>query len=196
MRDAELLGRPVLGPTALFDVLTKRCHQVCAHLEHFRLSLIESQVAKHTAIGRLDFEARRLSTETGDRLTRARNCLRKVAFPIRRARGSVGAKGLRESLRRVLFRLSVVSESQMIGARETLDVEAAVLDPAAYFESPMDVVKDPRLANNDRQRILESWVRDAELLSQAEAENMQGTERPRLQEAKLALRELEQKQLE
>lgn len=74
--------------------------------------------------------------------------------------------------------------------RETLDVDAAVLDPADYFESPMDVIKDPRLTNSDRQRILESWVHDAELLSQAEAENMQGTERPRLQEAKQALLEV------
>jgi hypothetical protein len=78
----------------------------------------------------------------------------------------------------------------MIGTREMLDVDAAVLDPVDYFESPMDVVKDPRLTNSDRQRILESWVRDAELLSQAEAENMQGAGRPRLQEAKLALAEV------
>jgi hypothetical protein len=77
----------------------------------------------------------------------------------------------------------------MISSRDALDVDAAVLDPADCFESPMDVVKDPRLTNSDKQRILESWVRDAELLSQAEAENMPGTERPRLQEAKLALRE-------
>lgn len=77
----------------------------------------------------------------------------------------------------------------MIGSTETLDVDAAVLSPADYFESPMDVVKDPRITSSDRQRILESWVRDAELLSQAEAENMQGTGRTRLQEAKLALLE-------
>jgi hypothetical protein len=78
----------------------------------------------------------------------------------------------------------------MIGSTETLDVDAAVLSPADYFRSPTDVVQDPRLTNSDRQRILESWVRDAELLSQAEAENMQGTGRPRLQEAKLALLEV------
>ena len=80
----------------------------------------------------------------------------------------------------------------MIGSSKTIDVDAAVLSPADYFESPMDVAKDPRLTSSDRQRILESWVRDAELLSQAEAENMQGTVRPRLQEAKLALLEVKQ----
>ena len=78
----------------------------------------------------------------------------------------------------------------MIESRETLDVDAAVLDPEDFFESPMDVVKDPRLTKRDRERILESWVHDAESLSQAEAENMQGTQRPRLHEAKLALLEV------
>ena len=55
----------------------------------------------------------------------------------------------------------------------------------------MSVVRDPRLTKGEKQRVLESWIRDAQLLSQAEAENMQGTERPRLQEAKLALLELQ-----
>jgi hypothetical protein len=55
----------------------------------------------------------------------------------------------------------------------------------------MNVVRDPRLTKGEKQRVLESWIRDAQLLSQAEAENMQGTERPRLQEAKLALLELQ-----
>jgi hypothetical protein len=77
------------------------------------------------------------------------------------------------------------------GPKQVLDVDAAVLDPADHFESPMDVVRDPRLAKSDKRRILESWVRDAELLSQAEAKNMQGTERPRLPEAKLALWEVQ-----
>ena len=79
-------------------------------------------------------------------------------------------------------------------ASRTLDVDAVLLDPAAHFASPMDVVKDRRLARSDKQRILESWVRDAALLSQAEAENMPGTERSRLQEANLALRELQKHQ--
>ena len=79
----------------------------------------------------------------------------------------------------------------MIGPRETLDVDAAVLGPADHFESPMNVVRDRRLTKGEKQRVLESWIRDAQLLSQAEAENMQGTERPRLQEAKLALLELQ-----
>ena len=55
----------------------------------------------------------------------------------------------------------------MIGPRETLDVDAAVLDPADHFESPMNVVRDPRLTKGEKQRVLESWIRDAQLLSQA-----------------------------
>jgi hypothetical protein len=82
----------------------------------------------------------------------------------------------------------------MNSSKALLDVDSAVLDPAAYFASPMDVVKDKRLTKGDKQRILESWVRDAELLSQAEAENMQGPERTRLQEASLALQELQKQQ--
>jgi hypothetical protein len=74
-----------------------------------------------------------------------------------------------------------------------IDVDAAVRDPADFFPSPMDVVRDRRLSKEDKQRILESWVLDAELLSQAEAENMPGKDRPRLQEAKLALLELKRR---
>ena len=72
-----------------------------------------------------------------------------------------------------------------------LDVNAVVLDPAAHFASPMDVVKDKRLTRGDKHRILESWIHDAGLLSQAEAENRHGRERTRLQEAKVALQELQ-----
>lgn len=79
-------------------------------------------------------------------------------------------------------------------SRKKLDVDAAVLDPAAYFACPMDVVKDKGLTQGDKLRILESWVCDAELLSQAESENMQGRDRARLQEAKLALLELQKQQ--
>jgi hypothetical protein len=78
--------------------------------------------------------------------------------------------------------------------REKLDVDAAVLDPAQYFGSPMDVVRDPLLNKSEKQRVLESWAHDAQLLSQAEAENMPGTERPRLQEVQLALLELQKQE--
>jgi hypothetical protein len=112
---------------------------------------------------------------------------------------SASAEGLHQPPPRVgcFVRTSMVygdgsdrKRAQMMGTGEILNVEAAVLNPADHFGCPMDVVKDPRLTKDDKQRILESWARDAELLSQAEAENMQGAQRPRLQEAKLALLEL------
>ncbi len=74
-----------------------------------------------------------------------------------------------------------------------IDVDSAVLDPTRYYERPNDVLADPRLDVAAKRRILESWARDAEQLSEAEAENMPGraTERPFLREAKLALLELD-----
>ena len=72
-----------------------------------------------------------------------------------------------------------------------LDLDAAVRDPADHFASPMDVVRDARLSDDEKRKILEAWALDAELLSQAEAENMPGPERPRLREVKLALLELD-----
>lgn len=76
---------------------------------------------------------------------------------------------------------------------DSLDLEAAIRDPAAHFSAPMDVVDDPRLGLDDKRRILASWQRDAELLSTAEAENMPGPERPRLQEVHQASLELERR---
>jgi hypothetical protein len=55
----------------------------------------------------------------------------------------------------------------------------------------MDVVTEPGLDKDAKRKILESWALDAELLSKAEAENMSGGERPKLQAVKLALLELD-----
>lgn len=77
--------------------------------------------------------------------------------------------------------------------RRRIDVDAAVLDPAAHFAAPDDVLSEPGLGDVDRRRILESWVEDAKRLSESEAENMAGGERPRLREATLALLTLMQR---
>ena len=55
----------------------------------------------------------------------------------------------------------------------------------------MDVVNDDELDTDQKRRILESWKKDAELLSTAQDENMAGGERPQLQDVSLALSELE-----
>ena len=78
----------------------------------------------------------------------------------------------------------------MITPPEDLDIEAVVRDPADHFAAPVDVVNDSHLTHDEKHRILESWALDAQLRSQAEAENMPGKDRPRLQEVHLALLEL------
>jgi hypothetical protein len=70
-------------------------------------------------------------------------------------------------------------------------VEDAIGDPTREYARPMDVVNDRRLDFEQKRRILESWKKDAELLSTAQDENMSGGERPQLQEVSIALTELE-----
>lgn len=81
----------------------------------------------------------------------------------------------------------------MIDPAVKFDVDAAAIDAAEYFTAPTDVLDDLRLTQDDKRRILESWALDAQLLSQAEDENMRGTDRPRLREVKLALLELQRR---
>lgn len=73
-----------------------------------------------------------------------------------------------------------------------VDVDDAVMDPSRYFSRPAEVLTDQRLSRDQKRRILKSWALDAELISEAEAENMPGRagDRPYLREAKLALLEL------
>ncbi len=69
--------------------------------------------------------------------------------------------------------------------------EEIIKDPTVEFDSPRAVLDDRKLTAVEKRRILESWVKDAELLSEADNENMGGGEQPRLRETKLALAELE-----
>ena len=67
----------------------------------------------------------------------------------------------------------------------------AINDPTRQYRKPMDVVSDGGLDAEEKLRILESWKKDAELLSTAQDENMTGGERPQLQDVMLAIQELE-----
>jgi hypothetical protein len=69
-------------------------------------------------------------------------------------------------------------------------VENTISDPTRHYGCPMDVVRDDELDLEEKRRILESWKKDAELLSTAQDENMTGGERPQLQDVSLALGEL------
>lgn len=70
-------------------------------------------------------------------------------------------------------------------------IDNAIADPTRFYGSPMDVLHDDELDTDQKRRILESWKKDAELLSTAQDENMAGGERPQLQDVSLALSELE-----
>jgi len=70
-------------------------------------------------------------------------------------------------------------------------VEEAIADPTKKYASPMDVLTDPLLDAAQKRCILESWKKDAELLSTASAENMTGGESAQLQDVSLALDKLE-----
>ena len=67
----------------------------------------------------------------------------------------------------------------------------AISDPTREYRRPIDVVTDTALDADEKLRILESWKKDAELLSTAQDENMSGGERPQLQDVMLAIQELE-----
>lgn len=69
----------------------------------------------------------------------------------------------------------------------------AVADPSRQFASPMEVVNDATLDIDAKRLILESWKKDAELLSTATDENMTGGETSisLLQDVHLALDKLE-----
>jgi hypothetical protein len=80
--------------------------------------------------------------------------------------------------------------SETVSAHDAKVCEA-IADPTREYAQPMDVVKDGELEPGEKLRILESWRKDAELLSTAQSENMTGGERPQLQDVMLAIQELE-----
>jgi hypothetical protein len=69
--------------------------------------------------------------------------------------------------------------------------EDRIADPTRHYDKPMDVVNDTTLDADAKRQILESWKKDAELLSTAQNENMTGGEAPGLQDVSLALEKLE-----
>ena len=81
----------------------------------------------------------------------------------------------------------------MTNQATTVDVDSAVKDPTKFFARPCEVLDDTRLNREEKRRILESWALDAELISEAESENMLGRagDRSFLREAKLALLKLD-----
>lgn len=85
------------------------------------------------------------------------------------------------------------SNEIMMNSQDTIDVDSAVMDPTRYFSRPAEVLDAAALNRDEKRRILQSWALDAQLISEAESENMRG--RPGdpsyLREAKLALLKLD-----
>ena len=69
------------------------------------------------------------------------------------------------------------------------DTEDKIANPAAYYETPGDVLNDQELSYEEKSRALESMKLDAQRLETSSAENMAGGERPpNMQDIEEALR--------
>jgi len=53
-------------------------------------------------------------------------------------------------------------------------IDDVLMDPSRYFSHPGEVLEDVRLNREQKRRILRSWALDAELIDEAESENMRG----------------------
>jgi hypothetical protein len=73
-----------------------------------------------------------------------------------------------------------------MNAREK-SFEKALEDPKSVYDTPEQVLADPRLDRHGKRAILNNWRQDAELLLKAEDEAMTGGEPNMLRRVKLAL---------
>ena len=71
------------------------------------------------------------------------------------------------------------------------DLDRALINPAAVFRSPEDVLSHPLLATNIKRRILQQWAWDEYLIEVAADEAMVDSAPSRLAEVKSALAKLE-----
>lgn len=70
------------------------------------------------------------------------------------------------------------------------DFERALSDPKSVYDTPEQVLADPRLDREGKRSILEVWKQDAEALLRAEGEAMTEGEPNMLRRVDLALRTL------
>ena len=68
--------------------------------------------------------------------------------------------------------------------------EKALRDPKSVYETPEQVLADPRLDRHGKRAILKTWEQDAQLLLKAEDEAMTGGEPNMLRRVELALNRL------
>lgn len=70
------------------------------------------------------------------------------------------------------------------------DIERALMNPAAEFASPEEVLAHPRLSDEQKIEILRRWEYDASGVSVAVEEGMPGAEETLLRRITLALQQL------
>lgn len=70
------------------------------------------------------------------------------------------------------------------------DYDKALRDPKSVYDTPEQVLADPRLDRQGKKAILQTWEQDAQLLLKAEDEAMGGGEPNMLRRVELALNRL------
>jgi len=76
----------------------------------------------------------------------------------------------------------------------SIDIDAALANPSAYFSQPQDVLAYPGLSRELRLKLLRQWEEDARELAEAESEGMGGGEESMLGRVRQALRVLDRPQ--
>ena len=103
-------------------------------------------------------------------------------------RRQVDSRALAEELYSVATTLASLDPTYgtaAVGRRPDLD--RAIINPAAVFSSPQEVVHDPTLSVDDKREVLRRWAWDAWLLEVAADEAMGAGEPSRLEEVKAAM---------
>jgi hypothetical protein len=67
------------------------------------------------------------------------------------------------------------------------DYDKALLNPAAIFKRPNDILDSDSLTSDQKMEVLKRWETDALLLSVAAEENMGGGEPSRIEEVRHAI---------
>jgi hypothetical protein len=86
--------------------------------------------------------------------------------------------------------MDIAKEQSMTSRRARFDLERALIDPAAAFAEPRNVLADRNLSRDTKLRLLQQWERDARELAVAEDEGMTGGEESMLGRVRHALRQL------
>jgi hypothetical protein len=74
-----------------------------------------------------------------------------------------------------------------------IDIEAALVDPKAFFAQPQDIVTHPLLSRAVKLKLLQQWEQNARNLAVAEGEGMLGGEESMLGRVETAIHALKER---